>query len=76
MLQFDTFRMNMLMKSSVWSLVGGEDDVCYDGALVTLFFIVLTVFAAPLRLFSEDMTFHIYFKLSCDKSACSSHQTV
>ena len=64
------------MKSSVWSLIGGEDDVRYDGALATYLFIVLTVFAALLRLFSEDMTLHIYFKLSCDISACSSHQTV
>ena len=67
--------MNMLMKSSVWSLIGGEDDVCYDGALATHFFIVLTVFAAPLHLFSEDMTLHIHLKQLRDKPACSSHPT-
>ena len=65
----------MLMKSSVWSLIGGEDDVCYDGALVTHFFIGLTVFAALLHLFSEDMTLPIHFKQSRDKPACLTHQT-
>ena len=64
------------MKSSVRSLLGGEDGVCYDGVLATQFFLVLTVFAAPLRLFSENMTLHIHFKQSRDNPACSSHQTV
>ena len=65
----------MLMKSSVWSLIGSEDDVCYDGALATHSFIVLTVFAAPLRLFSEDMTLNIHLKQSREKPACSCHPT-
>ena len=42
------------MKSSVWFLIGDEDDVCYNEAIATLFL----VFAAQLRLFSEDITLH------------------
>ena len=43
--------MNILMKSSVRSLLGGEDGVCYDGVLATQFFLVLTVFAAAAAAF-------------------------